>query len=76
MQWTTGAYEAVTDLLAVLPEGEDGEAFTEDINTAQQAAEEYEQAMDDREYSADNRAEIWGEMVDALENVANTLNPR
>lgn len=40
------------------------------ISDAEQMAEEYEESLDDRDYTADDREEIWGNLMNILTDIA------
>jgi division protein CdvB (Snf7/Vps24/ESCRT-III family) len=71
LSWSAEVREAADALLALLPE--EGESPSELISEAEEIAEEYESCLDDRDYSADGREEIWGNLMDAMENIAGAL---
>lgn len=66
--WVSGAQAAAVIFLGSLPEEREG--ISDVITGARGKAEEYENCLEDADYSAENREEIWGELLDALENIA------
>lgn len=58
------------DLLAAIPEDL---SFDELVSEAEGYAEEYESCLDDSDYSADDREDIWGNLLDSLTNIADAL---
>lgn len=72
VQWSTSVNDAITDLLAALP-GDEGDNISELVEEADGACDTYESAQDDRDYSAADREEAWGALLDSLENVANAI---
>lgn len=63
--------DAAAEFLAALPD--DDEPITTLVEEAQEASDEYEEAIEDREYTAEVRDEIWGTLCDALDNIANAI---
>lgn len=74
----TIAIEDVEAMLAELPGGEsdDGVELADMLAEVETAAEDYEQIVDDREFGADARDEAWGDLCNALDNLANYLDPK
>jgi DNA repair ATPase RecN len=71
LSWSAEVREAADALLALLPE--EGESPSELVSEAEEIAEEYESCLNDSDYSAYDRDEIWGNLMDALENIAGAL---
>lgn len=63
--------EKITAFLDMLPESD--ENVDDLITEAEEYAGEYELCLDDKDYSADNREEVWGNLCDALENIAGVM---
>ena len=72
LQWSSDIASALAEFMDALP-GEEGDDIGGLIEEASSACENYEQAQDDRDYSADDREEAWGALLDALENVASAI---
>lgn len=71
---TAGAADlriAVEAFLDVIPE--EGQDIGDLVTEANGYAQEYENSIGDREYTAENRDEIWGNLLDALENITEAL---
>jgi hypothetical protein len=69
LQWSEDVNEAIVDLLVALP-GDDASDISDDIDTAEQACDDYEEAQDDHDYTAQDRENLWGPLLDSLENIA------
>ena len=69
LQWSEDVSEAIVDLLVALP-GDDASDISDDIDTAEQACDDYEEAQDDHDYTAQDREDLWGPLLDSLENIA------
>lgn len=71
---TEGAHlvkDAVDAFLEALPESEESIATL--IEEAESACDEYENVKDDTDYTAQDREDAWGELCDALDNIAEAL---
>lgn len=68
LQWSTTTKEVVSDFLRDTPEGV--ESIGELIEEADGYADEYESCLDDRAYGADDREEVWGNLCNAIYNIA------
>lgn len=67
----SGISEKITEFLDMLPE--EDENIADLITEAESYAEEYESCLEDKQYSADDREEIWGNLCDALEEIAKVM---
>jgi len=70
--WAQALSEALSVFQAAFPAA-DTENIGELIGEAFSYADDYECCHDDSEYSADDREEAWGNLLDALENIAGAL---
>jgi DNA repair exonuclease SbcCD ATPase subunit len=70
-EWWDEVAEAAEAFLKALPE--EGESIDDLISEAEGYAEEYESCLDDRDYSADDREEVWGNLCNALEEIAGAM---
>lgn len=71
----TAICDAAILFLDSLPGSDDSDDSIQSlIEEAQEAHEGYEEIMDDREYDATARDEAWGELCNALDNIANALD--
>jgi hypothetical protein len=70
--WSQDLLEALSVFQAAFP-AEDTENIGELIGEAVSYADDYESCLDDSEYSAVDREEVWGNLLDALENIAGAL---
>ena len=70
--WAPEVLEAAQKLLEALPP-EDADSIEELLSDAQNYAEEYETSLDDSDYSADDREEVWGNLLDLLEQIAEAV---
>lgn len=61
----------ITAFLDMLPE--ENESVDDLITEAESYAESCEECMADRDYSAADREEAWGNLCDALENIAGVM---
>lgn len=52
----------------------EGEDVDDLLSEAEARAEEYENCLEDNDYSADNREEIWGNLLDTLEDIAKVMS--
>lgn len=64
--------EKLKELLAMLPEPE--ETVDDLIGSAEEYAEEYESCLEDSDYSADDREEVWGNLCNALTDIADVMS--
>jgi hypothetical protein len=71
--WFSEILLKAQDFLTELP-SEEADSIDDLITEAEGYAEEYEQCLDDRDYSADNREEVWGNLCDALEEIAKVMS--
>jgi len=69
--WWDNVAMAAAAFLEALPEG--GEDIGELVGEAEDYAEEYESSLEDRDYSREDREELWGNLLDALENIAGAM---
>jgi hypothetical protein len=72
LEWSSAVSLALTDFLAALP-GEDGFDISELVEEADGFCDAYGDAQDDTGYSAQDREEAWGALLDSLENIARAL---
>jgi hypothetical protein len=70
--WFDDAVEAANLFQQSLPQ-EGAESVGDLVSEAEQAAEEYESCLEDRDYTADDREEVWGNLLDALSNIADAM---
>lgn len=70
--WFDDAVEAANLFQQSLPQ-EGAECIGDLVSEAEQAAEEYESSLDDRDYSAEDREGIWDSLMDALSNIADAM---
>jgi len=52
----------------------EGEDVSDLITEAEGQAEEYENCLEDKDYSADDREEVWGNLLNALEEIAKVMS--
>lgn len=71
-EWIPDMRLVVDKFLADLP-GDEEDAVDELISEAEGQAEEYENCIEDKDYSADDREEIWGNLLDSMSNIAGAL---
>lgn len=71
--WSGDVRDAMTYLLQHLPGEDEDDDPGEIIDEVAEACEEYESSLENRDLSADDREEIWGSILDGLENVANAI---
>lgn len=72
LPWAMSIREVVQVFLAELPEETDDD-LDDLITDAEGYAEEYENCLEDKDYTKDDREEAWGFLLDALENIAGAL---
>lgn len=72
LPWAGKLQLAITDFENELP-SEDIDNFAELISEAEDSAGNFEEAASDRDYSAQEREDAWGELLDAMENIGNAL---
>jgi hypothetical protein len=70
--WFDDAAEAANLFQQSLP-GDDTQDIEELVSAAEEAAEEYENCLEDRDYSAEDREGIWDGLIDALDNIASAM---
>jgi hypothetical protein len=75
LEWSDDVSEAIVDLLVALP-GEEGLDIRELVDEADEACDDYDSAQDDRDYTAQDREDIWGPLMDCLEEIANAIEPK
>lgn len=71
MSWSAEVRKATGDFLAGLPE--ETESVDDMITRAESYAEEYKECLEDKDYSADDREEVWGNLLNALEDIAGAM---
>lgn len=74
LEWAA-AFGAELDGLTV-PGGNDDSDIPSLIQEAETACEEYDSIRVDPEYDSLGRDETWGALCDALDNIANALDPK
>jgi len=72
LPWASDLQLAITEFESALP-SEDADGLGERISEAEDLAEAFEEASTDREYSAQDREDAWGELLDALIAIAEAL---
>lgn len=72
LEWIPDVRPVVDKFLADLP-GDEGDVVDELISEAEGQAEEYENCIDDRDYTTDDREEVWGNLLDTLSNIAEAM---
>ena len=70
LPWVSDIQEKAGELVILLPEDL---SFDELVSEAEGYAEEYESCLEDSDMSADDREEVWGNLLDALINIADVL---
>lgn len=65
--------EKLQEFLDLLP-GDDEEDVGDLIATAEGYAEEYENCLDDRDYTRENRNEVWDNLCNALTDIADAMS--
>lgn len=73
MSWAAEVRQMAENILAELP-GEEVDEISDLITSAEEYAGEYELCLEDRDYSADDREEVWGNLLDALEDIAGVMD--
>jgi DNA repair exonuclease SbcCD ATPase subunit len=73
LQWADNVSEAIVDLLVTLPGDENGN-ISELVDDADEACDNYEAIQDDAGYTAQDRVDLWGPVMDALENIADAID--
>lgn len=71
--WFSEMLLKAQDFLSELP-SEEVDSIDETIAEAEGCAEEYESCLENKDYSADDREEVWGNLCDALENIAAVMS--
>lgn len=69
--WWEDASMAGEKFLEEIPE--EAEDIGQLVSDAEGYAEEYEDCLGDPDYSAEDREEVWGNLLDALENIAGVM---
>jgi hypothetical protein len=75
LQWSEDVSAAIVDLLVALP-GDENEDISELVDDADKACDNYAEIQDDRDYTAQDREDVWGPLLDSLENIADTIEPK
>lgn len=70
--WAPDVREMTQKFLAEMP-GEEADELDDLISEAEGNAECYEESLEEEDYTAEEREEIWGELLDSLENIAEAL---
>lgn len=65
--------ETTKAFLSGIPE--DTEQLAELIQAAMESAQDYENSLDEHDLTADTREELWGDLINNLENIAEALDP-
>jgi flagellar biosynthesis regulator FlaF len=72
LPWAAELRDAAVIFTEVLPP-EEADELDDLISEAEGNTERYEESLEDKDCTADDREEIWGELLDSLENIAEAL---